>query len=94
MPPTPFPRKQPDLAAASINHFVNASTQGKIPRLVTTADVTLARLAFVNAVYFKGFWETPFAAENTRREEFFLSPKRRAYVDMMEQTDNFKNGKA
>nr|XP_027214276.1 leukocyte elastase inhibitor-like [Penaeus vannamei] len=83
---------QPDLAAATINHFVNASTQGKIPRLVTTADVTLARLAFVNAVYFKGFWETPFAAENTRREEFFLSPKRRAYVDMMEQTDNFKNG--
>lgn len=56
---------------------------------MTPDDVTLARVAFVSAVFFKGFWETRLAADKKRREEFYLSPERLAFVDMMAETGNY-----
>ncbi|XP_047489070.1 leukocyte elastase inhibitor-like [Penaeus chinensis] len=80
------PRPQADLAASEINRFVNSKTRGNILHLVEPLDVSLARVVFVNAVYFKGFWEHQFSPRDTARERFDTSPGRHSFVDMMART--------
>ncbi|XP_063592566.1 leukocyte elastase inhibitor-like [Penaeus indicus] len=83
---------QADLAAAEINQFVNSRTRGNIPHLVDPLDVSLARMVFVNAVYFKGFWEHQFSPRDTTRERFDVSPGRHSFVDMMDRTGMYGFG--
>lgn len=83
---------QVDLAAAEINQFVNSRTKGNIPHLVEPLDVSLARVVFVNAVYFKGLWEHQFSPRDTTRERFDMSPGRHSSVDMMVRTEMYGFG--
>ncbi|XP_047489317.1 leukocyte elastase inhibitor-like isoform X2 [Penaeus chinensis] len=85
---------QPDLAATAINAYVDHATQGMIPQLVDPSDVTESAMAFVNAVYFKGFWKHPFKTENTKKGKFFVSPVRHEFVDMMKQAERFRYGES
>ena len=61
-------------AAGRINGWVSEATQGKIPTLVSSADLRpLIRLVLANAVYFKAAWSSPFYAGRTLPEPFFVS---------------------
>ena len=51
----------PDAARAAINAWVKEQTAGRIPQLLSPADITaLTRLVLVNAMYLKAGWEAPF----------------------------------
>ncbi|XP_063592567.1 leukocyte elastase inhibitor A-like [Penaeus indicus] len=85
---------QADMAAAAINKYVDLATHGMIPQLVDPSDVTKSEMAFVNAVYFKGFWEHQFMAENTEKGKFFVTPDRHEFVEMMVQAERFRYGES
>lgn len=70
-----------------INEWVSNETQGKIPRLLESGDVTDAtRMVLTNAVYFKGSWSKPFEVKNTVRSNFHPTPKTDVPVPMMSQS--------
>lgn len=56
-------------AEKRINQWVDKATKGKIPRVIedTSKD---DRMYLVNAIYFKGQWQDPFDAHNTRNQPF------------------------
>lgn len=64
-------RHHGEAARVRINSWVEQQTERRIrdliPRGALNADT---RLALVNAIYFLGDWETPFAREATRNETF------------------------
>ncbi|NWI97695.1 OVALX protein, partial [Pitta sordida] len=47
-------------------------------------------LVFVNAIYFKGIWKTPFEAEHTREVPFNVTEQDTRLVQMMCQNSTFK----
>lgn len=54
----------------SMNSWISGQTNGMIDKMI---DAPLdARLVLFNTVYFKGKWETPFEAENTHTEDFYV----------------------
>lgn len=64
----------PTAATSSINAWVSTSTQGQIPSLLTPGAVNQStRLVLVNAVYFKGAWQTAFDPSRTQPQPFTLS---------------------
>ncbi|XP_069179653.1 leukocyte elastase inhibitor-like [Procambarus clarkii] len=79
-------------AAATINQFVNKTTRGKIPTVVTESDVARTLMALVNAVYFKGFWLSQFNLTQTTKQKFFTTPSQHSLVDMMTQLQKFRFG--
>nr|XP_045585853.1 leukocyte elastase inhibitor-like [Procambarus clarkii] len=79
-------------AAATINQFVNKTTRGKIPTVVTERDLARTRMALVNAVYFKGFWLSQFNLTQTTKQKFFTTPSQHSLVDMMTQLQKFRFG--
>ena len=63
-----------DAACAAINRWVENHTKRRIRELMSPEllnDDT--RLALVNAVYFKGLWESPFSHRTTREDTFHLA---------------------
>lgn len=61
----------PDAARAAINAWVSQETHGKIPRLLSPADVTpLTRLVLTGAVYLNARWASPFAKQDTSPAPF------------------------
>ena len=56
-----------------INRWVEAKTRDRIKDLIPNVDGRLLRMILVNAVYFKGQWSTPFQADATRPEPFYLA---------------------
>ncbi|XP_016114512.1 serpin B6-like, partial [Sinocyclocheilus grahami] len=66
-----------DAARVNINSWVQKQTQEKIQDLLSEGDVdSLTRLVLVNAIYFKGSWETKFREEHTREQQFNISKVR------------------
>lgn len=57
-------------AAAVVNGFVNESTHGKISEIVGPDVFSNALAVLINAVYFKGLWNTPFSKNNTKEDDF------------------------
>jgi len=58
-------------ARATINQWVAAQTHARIPEILAEGDIDRATgLVLTNAVYFKGRWDKPFAAEFTRPRRF------------------------
>ena len=57
------------MATSTINSWVNSNTKGKIPRIIAEIDAQTVML-LLNAVYFKGRWQTKFDKARTKDESF------------------------
>ncbi len=55
----------PKSMAADVNNWVKDKTQGKISRILK--DNERGDFVFVNTLYFKGIWTSPFDPKNTKR---------------------------
>ncbi len=61
----------PGAAREAINAWVKEQTAGRIPQLLSPADITaLTRLVLVNAMYLKAGWEAPFIETLTAPASF------------------------
>jgi serpin B len=77
----------PESALSTINGWISKETQGKIPKLLDSADISpMTRLVLTNAVFFQGAWRFPFKAEATQEASFYCTPEESKTVDMMHQT--------
>ncbi len=77
-------RTQADPARKNINAWVSDKTKGKITDLlppgVLNADT---RLVLVNAIDFKGRWESPFNSTNTATAPFTVTPAHKVQTPLM-----------
>jgi serpin B len=76
-------------AANQINGWVKEKTQGKIPQIVdrlNPADV----MYLINAIYFKGNWQTRFDPSQTVVQPFQLADGTAKSVPLMTQSGRFK----
>ena len=72
-------------APSIINNWVSQKTQGKIDRIVE--EISPDEVLFlINAIYFKGNWETPFDKSKTANKTFSLSDGSSKQHPMMSQT--------
>ncbi|XP_042901651.2 iripin-2 [Parasteatoda tepidariorum] len=53
-----------------VNHWVEEKTHGKIKKLLEQLDPSAA-LLLLNAVYFKGTWQTQFKTSATNEQDFY-----------------------
>ncbi|KAH7973216.1 leukocyte elastase inhibitor isoform X4 [Rhipicephalus sanguineus] len=78
-----------------VNAWVEQVTESKIRDLLQPGSVNGSTiLVLVNAVYFKGLWESQFEPELTERSEFHLGKKNTTKVDMMYKEDDYKMGRS
>uniref|UniRef100_A0A1Y1MQY5 Serpin domain-containing protein n=1 Tax=Photinus pyralis TaxID=7054 RepID=A0A1Y1MQY5_PHOPY len=74
-----------------INSWVSKETFEKIKNLVKPNSFkNHTRMVLINTMYFKGFWEKAFVADDTQTRSFFLSETEEKKVEMMETTSKFK----
>ncbi|CAL4069655.1 unnamed protein product, partial [Meganyctiphanes norvegica] len=69
-----------------INEEVRNTTEGMIPKLIKAKDLRAANFLLLNAVYFKGNWETQFDSKYTERRDFKSEQEKSSVlgkVDMM-----------
>jgi len=59
-------------APATINQWVSAGTEGKIPRIVSQIPADMV-MYLVNAIYFKGAWTYRFDPQDTQDRPFRLA---------------------
>jgi len=71
-------------AASIINNWVSQKTQGKIDRIVDQISPDQV-LFLINAIYFKGNWETPFDKSKTTNKTFSLPDGSSKQHPMMSQ---------
>uniref|UniRef100_A0A182WHA1 Serpin domain-containing protein n=1 Tax=Anopheles minimus TaxID=112268 RepID=A0A182WHA1_9DIPT len=65
-------KEQPQAARATINHWVNESTRGRIEEILSDDLDTSTQMVIANALYFKATWETFFnEPQFTRPQPFF-----------------------
>ncbi|XP_055310176.1 antichymotrypsin-2-like [Sitodiplosis mosellana] len=77
--------------AAIINHFVEEKTNGRIKKLFTPEALSAdSRVVLVNAVHFKGDWETKFYESETYKGKFYTSQTDSVDVDFMNIDTYFK----
>ncbi|KFR12229.1 Serpin B6 [Opisthocomus hoazin] len=73
-----------------INGWVEEKTEGKIRNLLAEGVLdSMTRLVLVNAIYFKGNWETQFDKESTVEMPFHINKKETKPVQMMFKKDRF-----
>ncbi|XP_003377380.1 serine protease inhibitor family protein [Trichinella spiralis] len=79
-------------AAEKINRWVANETNDKIQNLIPL-DVLdeMTCLVLVNAIYFKGNWQTRFARESTSKQYFSVDQNTNKLVDMMHVNDTFRH---
>lgn len=76
-----------------INSWVADATEQRIPDIVDEVSVNdETRLVLVNAAYFLGEWLTPFAAEATKEEAFFVDGERAERRPTMRHQGHFLYG--
>jgi serpin B len=79
-----------DAARQAINSWVERQTNQKIKELIQPGVLNaLTRLVLVNAIYFKGFWESQFKPADTRDLDFWLSADTTVRVPLMRQKHAF-----
>ncbi|XP_076741491.1 leukocyte elastase inhibitor-like [Maylandia zebra] len=77
-------------ARVHINSWVEKQTQDKIKDLLSQDAVgSLTKLVLVNAIYFKGSWNTQFKEEKTADVHFRLNKNDTKPVKMMQQKSKF-----
>jgi serpin B len=83
----------PDAAASSIDAWVSGKTEGQIPALLQPGDLDpTARLVLVDAVYFKGSWETAFDPSQTTPQPFTLDDGSTVQVPTMSGSVSLRSG--
>ena len=73
-------------ASKTINAWVDASTNGKIQKIVGDDIDPFTVLFLINAIYFKGTWQTEFDPSKTRDGVFYLATGDEKQVPMMTRT--------
>ena len=74
-------------ASKVINEWVHTNTNGKIQKIVADEIDPSAVLFLMNAIYFKGAWQTEFDPSMTRDETFYLATGGEKQVPMMSRKD-------
>ncbi len=67
-----------------INAWVSTKTEGKIERILDQLTANSV-CVLLNAIYFKGLWESPFKEEQTHDAPFFVKPREEVTVRLMHQ---------
>jgi serpin B len=79
----------PEPARQEINDWVEKQTEGRIEDLVPQGAIdSMTRLALANAIYFKADWLTPFSADDTRNQPFYMLDGGEVMVPMMSYGQN------
>jgi serpin B len=73
----------------AINEWVKQQTHNKIVKLLSEPLSPSTRLVLLNAVYFKGIWETKFLKNETREEIFFNQGISEFKTQMMRRNGKF-----
>ena len=83
---------KPEVARNVINSWVEEKTNDKIKDIISETPDPLTRLMLVNAIYFKGNWESQFKKTATREMPFHLNENKSIEAPMMNQTSEFNYG--
>ncbi|MEG4072155.1 serpin family protein [Microcoleus sp. Pol14C2] len=76
-------------APSIINKWVSQKTQGKIAQIVE--EISLDPVLFlINAIYFKGNWQTPFDKSQTANKTFYLTDSSSKQHPMMSQSGFYR----
>ena len=75
-------------APTTINQWVNTNTEGKIQKIIDQIDSSMV-LFLINAIYFKGTWETEFDPARTRERAFHLATGGEKQVPMMARLGDY-----
>lgn len=72
-------------AMNSMNSWIAGHTNGMIDKMIETPLDAMTRLVLFDTLYFRGKWETPFEAEHTHTEAFYVDRQRNQteQVEMM-----------
>ena len=73
----------------TINQWVNTNTNGKISKILDEINPA-AVLFLINAIYFKGSWQTEFDPLHTRDGAFHLATGGEKQVAMMARTGDYR----
>jgi serpin B len=77
-------------ARRQINRWVEDRTSDKIRELLHKGDVdALTRMVLVNAIYFRGAWQKPFAEDATQNDAVFQAGGKQVKAALMNQTEEF-----
>jgi len=76
-------------AVKTVNNWIAEKTHDKIKDMLDQLDPDLAML-LINAVYFNGKWRYRFNKDDTREEQFYISPGMPKNVQMMHLKENLK----
>jgi serine protease inhibitor len=80
-----------EAARKMINEWVEDKTQDKIKDLIQPGILdALTRLVLVNAIYFKGNWESKFKTNLTKDAPFYVSPSKSVQAPIMTQKQEFR----
>ncbi|XP_068624140.1 serine protease inhibitor 77Ba-like [Battus philenor] len=80
-----------EYVAASINNYVKTATNGAIDEIVVASDLENVVMMIIDALRFKGTWETPFMANATEVMPFVDELGNEiGQVNIMTLTSNFK----
>ncbi|MEG5172627.1 serpin family protein [Microcoleus sp. B3-D7] len=81
--------ESPQEALSIINNWVSEKTNGKIDKIVTKINPNTL-LFLINAIYFKGNWETPFDQSKTANKTFYLTDSSSKQHPMMSQMGSYR----
>lgn len=82
--------KNPEVAREMINSWVAKNTKDNIKDLIPMNALTKeTKLVLVNALYFRGIWQTPFNEAATQPAPFTLMDGKTNEVAMMNQINDF-----
>ena len=76
-------------ASKTINQWVDIHTQGKIKKIVGDGIDADTVLFLINAIYFKGTWQTKFDPAQTRDGTFYLATGSQKQTAMMSRTGDY-----
>ena len=72
----------------TINQWVNTNTNGKIEKILDEINPDMV-LFLINAIYFKGTWQTEFDPSRTRDGTFYLATGAEKQVPMMTRNGDY-----
>ncbi|XP_074063909.1 serpin B11 isoform X2 [Macrotis lagotis] len=82
--------RAPEETRKTINAWVESKTNGKIKNLFSKGTIdTSSVMVLVNAIYFKGQWQSKFQEEETIKMPFRIKKGKSVPVEMMQQTGTF-----